>query len=617
MSRKKNRRTRGILSGPLRRFARWLDRPVVRKQKRKSLVSRYLHTLFRARGSKGEVKSTRTKSRLVALPRFRLPIRYFKKLSGKSVRWLIGSTEGTALPVELNRTGREKPLVWTNFINPINWFSWPIFFVASFAITRPFRSLGPALFSIAILFVVIFLLAQQQYQGGKNSRVQLYQRLLTQAVDRKDFETALICSKTLIDLQPNEERFLLERARIEKELGNKDYSQQLMYRLALVRKSGLAALLLAEEKFQLDQIKDWSVEDHQLFRGLMLIAVNELQGPNADVAKVRFATYFSAINANAEALRFLEDVIPNNPQYALSVAELAMKLNDQAKLRTVLPVAKNYYETKLKGAPENQEWRLLLARTFVIADQLDNAIQLLYDGIKLGANEKYQNALGEALAYKAARLSSQKSSPELVVTRMNLVHEASKMAPNNPVVVESLIEMLIEYRQDTNQEIAVLREAAFQGLSPEAVHFVRGTIALMDNNIADAQTHLQLAADGGLNLPGILNNLAVAIASSKEGNLQQALSLADEAIRQMEHPYLFETRGQILYKMGKYQDCILDLEKGLQAEPLVKDILPKLSDAYRQLGNDQLAAEYEDKFKKLESSPTIETTPEPELPQKK
>ena len=93
-------------------------------------------------------------------------------------------------------------------------------------------------------------------------------------------------------------------------------------------------------------------------------------------------------------------------------------------------------------------------------------------------------------------------------------------------------------------------------------------------------------------MPGVLNNLAVAIASDAKGDLNQAVNFSNEACAQMQHPYLFETRGQILFKMGRYQECILDLEKGLAAQELAKAIYPSLVVAYDKIGNSKLSDEY-------------------------
>lgn len=515
------------------------------------------------------------------------------------------SSKVTAHDID-SEDSEDKPLVWTNFFNPINWIIWPVTFLVNFFFSRPYRLTGPAIFSVAICAIVAFLLAQQQYLGGKGYRVEQYQRMLDNATGRKDFKEALICNKTLIDLQPNELRFQLERARIEKELGNTELAYQIAYRLAIVRKYGLAALWLADEKFQFDKINEWSEDEHLKYRGLLLIATNQSSGTNKDLAKIRLAAYLSAIKADAEALKYLEDVVPNNPQFAFTAAELAFRTKDRIKLQTFLPIARGYYQERLKESPENLDFRLFLAQALVMDEEIDQAIQLLQDGMRLKVDQKYQAAMAEALAYKSTLLSKEKKTPQLTLQRLTLMLNASTLAPNNPFVVETLVQLLFEIKKDDNAEIASLREAATQGLPPEFVHFVRGTLALMDNQLEDAQRHLKLAADGGLQLPGILNNLAVAIAKSTDGDLNLALSLSNQALEKLPHPSIFETRGQILYRMGKYEECILDLEKGLQVEALVPEILPVLADAHRQLGNVKLAAEYEDQLKKL-SKVSMET----------
>jgi hypothetical protein len=49
--------------------------------------------------------------------------------------------------------------------------------------------------------------------------------------------------------------------------------------------------------------------------------------------------------------------------------------------------------------------------------------------------------------------------------------------------------------------------------------------------------------------------------------------------------------------MQKYQDCILDLEKGLQSPELATSIYASLIVAYEKLGNPSLAAEYSERLK--------------------
>jgi tetratricopeptide (TPR) repeat protein len=472
-------------------------------------------------------------------------------------------------------------------------------FALSFLISRPYLNLGPALLAIAVMISVIGLLAQQQYRGGRASRVQLYQRLLSNAAQSKDFPRALIACKTLIDLQPNDLRFQFERAQIEKELGNVQAADELMFRLATQKKYGLAALWLAEQKFSLTEVKTWKEEQHKLFRGLMSAAIEGSSGNVLDGAKFKLASYLSAINANSDALRYLSDIIPRNPQLALTACDLAKATNDQIRLQTMLPIALNYHRQELSKTPDSVEHRLKLGHALLLDENIDEAMQLYADGQRISPDEKIQNAMGETLIFKADKIARNKQTPNSLAQRIQIVHEALKLAPNNPLVVEALVDLLIQCRKNEMQEVAILREAALQGLDPESIHFIRGTIALLDEDIDEAKTHLELASKSGIPLPGVLNNLAVAIATNENGDLEQALSLANAACEKLAHPYLFETRGQILFKLNRYQECILDLEKGLASPELAKAIYPSLVVAYEKIGNPKLSAEYAARLEQL------------------
>lgn len=507
--------------------------------------------------------------------------------------------------------GNSRKLRWVDFINPINWVVWPFGFLVNYFLSRPYLSLGPALFAIAIMIGSIVLYAQQRYQGGRSSRLQLYQRLLGETVQARDFKRALIASKTLIDLQPNDLRFQFERAQIEKELGNDQLADDLMLRLASQKRYGLASLWLAEKKFDMAKVKTWTNEEHQLFRALMASSIDGSTGQALSGAKFKLSSYLSSMGANAEALRYLAEIVPDNPQLAIAACELAKAVNDPVRLQTLLPIAINFHRTELNKSPDNLEHRLYLARALVIDGNMEEAITLLEDGQKLKPDVKIQNAMAEALIYQGDKIARGRQTPQALAQRIQIVHRAAVFAPNNPLVVEALVDLLIQCHNDKNQESETLKEAALQGLDPESVHFIRGTIALMENKTEEAKTHLELAAKSGIPLPGVLNNLAVAIASQEGGDLEQALTLSNSALAQLPHPYLYETRGQILFKMEKYKDCILDLEKGLQASELAPGIYPSLITAYEKLGNPSLAAEYSERLKLLTEQKAPEATPQP------
>ena len=294
-------------------------------------------------------------------------------------------------------------------------------------------------------------------------------------------------------------------------------------------------------------------------------------------------------------------MVPTNPQFALPALELASQTNDFVKVETLAPIARSFQQKQLDAAPDNVENRLKLARVMALDQDVDGAIRLIDDGRRLQPSPELQNALGEALVMKGDRIARGKQTPNAIVERMQVIHQAATLAPNNPLVVEAIIDIVLQFRDNQNEEVRILREAALQGLNPESVHFVRGTIALLENRPDEAKIHLELAAKNNLQIPGILNNLAVAIASDTKGHLTEALALSNAALEQLKHPYLYETRGQILFKQGKYSECILDLEKGLQAQELAPAIYPSLITAYRALNNNALADEYAARLTELQS----------------
>lgn len=551
------------------------------------------------------------RSRRSAIPKIGKLNRNLQRTSRLFTRRFFAFQAGTPKAVGKGE-GNIRKLRWIDFLNPIHWILWPLGFFASYFLSRPYLSLGPALFAIAVMLGSIALYAQQRYQGGRSSRLQLYQRLLSEAVQSKDYKRALIASKTLIDLQPNDLRFQFERAQIEKELGNNQLADDLMFRLASQKKYGVASLWLAEKKFDMSKVKDWTPEDHQLFRALMIAAIDGSNGEILNGAKFKLSSYLSSIGANSESLRYLAEIVPENPQLAITACELARIVNDPIRLQTLLPIAINYHRAELTKSPDNLDHRLQLARALVMDGEVEEAITLLEDGQRLKPDTKIQNAMAEALIYQGDKIARGRKSPESLALRIQIVHRAATLAPNNPLVVEALVDLLIQCRNDQNQESAILREAALQGLDPESVHFIRGTIALMENRPDEAKTHLALASKSDIPMPGVLNNLAVAIAAQEGGDLEEALRLANSAIERLQHPYLYETRGQILFKMHRYEDCILDLEKGLQAPELSAAIFPSLIASYEKLGNPTLAAEYADRLKLLNASQPSATSNSPQ-----
>ncbi|MEO8271433.1 MAG: tetratricopeptide repeat protein, partial [Aureliella sp.] len=183
---------------------------------------------------------------------------------------------------------------------------------------------------------------------------------------------------------------------------------------------------------------------------------------------------------------------------------------------------------------------------------------------------------------------------QTLLRRLKLLHNASQIAPQDARINAAIIQLVLECKDNKNEQVATLRKATAQGIDPESVHFARGTLALLEGRAEEAQTHLSQAAQRGTQLPATLNNMAMAIFHSTDGDLEDALKLADKAVELLpEHPYLHDTRGRILLKLNRYPEAITSLERGLTAPELRTEIYSNLAIAYRQLGDKVTAHEME------------------------
>ena len=75
--------------------------------------------------------------------------------------------------------------------------------------------------------------------------------------------------------------------------------------------------------------------------------------------------------------------------------------------------------------------------------------------------------------------------------------------------------------------------------------------------------------------------------------MKRALALANAALKNApDHPYLRETRGQILLKMKEYHEAIPDLEFALSAKELEVPIHLSLATAYEAIGLSEVAQKH-------------------------
>jgi Flp pilus assembly protein TadD len=113
---------------------------------------------------------------------------------------------------------------------------------------------------------------------------------------------------------------------------------------------------------------------------------------------------------------------------------------------------------------------------------------------------------------------------------------------------------------------------------------------VLEDDFPEALVHLERAHALQPNDPDTLNNLAWALAYQEEPDLERALTLCDQALKLRPRDHrIRETRGQILAKLGRHEDAIVDLESALGRRERDREIHETLAKLYDALGDSELA----------------------------
>lgn len=481
-----------------------------------------------------------------------------------------------------------------SYFNPLVWIWGLVRFIASWLTSRPYGSLAPALPAVLVLLGILTLVLWYR-NAGRNWRETLYHQHLRSAIQQEDYPVALVSVNTLIDQNPFDADLRFQRAMIAQQMDQPQLCDYYMQQLAAGDHTP-AIYWILENRYNDGPISKWEQDKQQRYAHYLTKLLRSARGQQLVTAKKLMGIYLSEMGLKAEAAQHLSELAHNQPDLLLTLAMLYQDIGDATRSQRYARDAKAYLQERLAADPINIETRISLAQTMLMLQDWEGSIRVLNEGRSLANDQRLTKALAESLA--AASLQPNNPNRLALSTldqRFKYAAAALKVDPSNVFVLDAITRILAETRD--HHDKTALRASLVQGLDPDTMNFVRGTMALLDGREDEAIKHLQLAKNQGLNTPGILNNLAVAMSAKEGANLEEALKLANGALEMMpEHPYVLETRGTIYLKMNRYEDAMRDLEKSLAGVPqlhLKSQIYPSLIEACEGIGLKETAAEYQ------------------------
>lgn len=468
--------------------------------------------------------------------------------------------------------------------------------------SRPFFSL---LKGIPALLVAGFLVFLSSSGGTRRiaERKDIYRALLADALARKDDATAAIAAKAMIELAPTDDANRFQLAIIELRQENNEASIQLLSDLVYQRKYTPAVLWWMQKRYPLPNIQTWDEAKHQEFRTLATIAISHSEGKERIYAKKLFINYLVNTKAFREAqVLLIEDANLQNPELLVPAAVVSNQVGDKELVKRFATEGRNHFRKTLSSSPMDLNARNAVAECSLLLSDWSEAIQVLEQGLVLKNDPRLEEMLVNTLAATVELLREESlTNRDVLLKRFSMVFRAIQMNPSSDSAMNALVRVVIDTRKNDEEQVETLRQALLKGITPEAAHFVQGTVLLLDGKYKEALVDLKAARTDDSRMGEILNNMAYAISNLPDGDLKEALRLATGAEEFLPgNPNVAETHGRILLKLKRYQEAIPFFEKALKLPEVKKAAYLGLSDAYKGLGQLDRAKQYRAEADKLE-----------------
>ncbi len=482
------------------------------------------------------------------------------------------------------------------YINPLTWLQWIGQFLYLWMLSIRWRDVPKAMPAI-VLVIVLSTAAMVAWSDDSGWRNRLMKKQLAAAWRIDDFETAELVLRRQLKFRPDdlEVAFNLAIAR-DKQLEHDEALEMMRHLIEGWQHEGAARFVLTKQYIG----KNWadlSAEQRDEF-GEVLQLLHE-KTPQDNRIKQLYADYLIVSEKLEKAMPILEELALTHPMRGFQAAAIARRLDRFVTANRLAEQSLEAVKKMSQDDPTNAVLALAVAQNQLFLKRYADAIRTIKDASRAAKTPehaaKLNQAMGDAIvAWIGFIEESPDDTPADRLRILMMLEFALKTAPNNPRVLTLVADQVLNTLQDDDAEIARRRKALIAGSAPGIQHFIEGTSALMKDDVDDAVMHLTIAKELMPHSGAILNNLAVALSSRTDVDLQQALKIANLAIEQTTNasPHFYETRGQILFKMGEHLEAVPDLTRALKIPELAPVAHQTLAQCYAQLGQEDLSKEH-------------------------
>lgn len=449
---------------------------------------------------------------------------------------------------------------------------------------RRLRDLAQALPAVIVVAAALGLtIAGAVHQRGLAAE---YRALASKSLERGDAKAVRVYAGREYDLEGSDES-LYRLAEAYGRLGDSARSDQLMRHLADGPGYGPAHLWLAD-RLLADPAALTNADRLAEVTGRLRQA--EAAGVDADDVAPRMARVLLAGGEVAAALPYLERASDADPVLRVDLAAVYARLGRTEDARIAASAAEQDFHARVAANPGDRDSRAKWAACLLNLGRSGEAVAALEDA---GRDNLARDAiLGEL--YVLACLAREREIAAAngpARERLAWVRRALDVRPRAEPALLRLIEMAQEMPADEATEADQALAAALTGgeASP-AVSVALGTRAWKEGDFDAALAHLERAFAADPSNVVAANNVAWLLARRQGPDLDRALSIADTLVGKYPDAAQFrDTRGQILAKLGRWEEALIELERALPAMRDSVETRRALAEAYRGAGQPNLA----------------------------
>lgn len=436
-----------------------------------------------------------------------------------------------------------------------------------------------------------------------------YAKRARDAVKAEDFPRAEMMYRKAIKYRPGDPSLVYDRALVLDKLDRTQDAFRLMQTVAPLGE-GVDAGFPSAHLWIAQSLMVKHIEVEGEYLPLVESHLNAvLDEEPANVHAHRLLTDLALAMGNGTvALEHIAQIVGRYPDTRIIYARLLDGANRKKDARTEAARCYDYYQRVIpdklasETPPSAQDW-LNWASSAMLLDRFKDATNIL---VRANNECEEKKLIRQGIAGVLVRWTQRLDEVDTpnIRQQLQLLGEAMRVAPDNPAVLERIA--LLIGRDTDSDPVAeeMLKKSLVDGTAPAIVHFLLGTRAAAEgDNLEEAISHLKQADKLNPNTPVILNNLAWIMASQKKGDLSKALDMANQAVKLKQfQPNFRDTRGQIHFRLGNWEDAIADLEMALGKLPNNVKIRESLAASYEKVGNVELAGMHRERLKQLKAA---------------